>query len=270
MLNQNISEGAQKMEIFKSISPAKLQELMDHIRKDVTGWKAVDVTVDGASSQDTADIAGKLEHFFTGKSGAIFVCGARKVLTLGKFDGVDMDALRKDIARALPGYSCTINTGAVTREGLETIAIRLKDLTEKPAAAADLLQKRLQRPTKVFFVVDDDLFMRSLVAKVLKPYGVVHEFSDGLEMDKHYLREVPDVIFLDIHLPCGSGMDVLDVIRRTDSTAGVVMLSADRVKDNVLLSQARGAKGFVAKPFTKEKVEEAMRKCVEQATLMAR
>lgn len=282
-----------EMEIYRHISPARLQALIDYIRTDTTGWKAVDVSIEGDQKPDIHDIAERVRAFFGRRPGAIFVCGARKVLTLVRLDDtVEFPLLKKQMTEHLPEYKCSINTGNVTREGLEVIAIRLKVATEAeaaeqtepetpqtaatPAQAAStafgstLLRQRLARYRRVFIVVDDDLFMRSLLTKALSPHGEVIALDDGAGLLDAYRQHVPDVVFLDIHLPSGSGVDLLEEIMQYDHTAGVVILSADRVKDNVLLAQARGARSFVAKPFTRDKIEEAMRKCLEQAALLAR
>ncbi|MDP2206704.1 MAG: response regulator [Alphaproteobacteria bacterium] len=266
------------MQIFTNITPSRLQALIDHIRTDTSGWKAVDVSIEGADKPDTQMISERIKTFFGDTEGAIFVCGSRKILTLGMLgEGIDFGTLKQQLAAHLPEYNCTINTGNITREGLEVIAIRLQVTDAGPsapqpaeAAAVSLLGLRMQRSKKVFFVVDDDLFMRSLLTKALAPYGEVVALDDGKDLLQTYREKNPDVVFLDIHLPCGSGVDLLEDIMHFDNTAGVVILSADRIKDNVLLAQARGARSFVAKPFTKEKIEEAMNKCLEQATLLAR
>lgn len=287
-------ENAKGMEIFTQISPTRLQSLIDHIRTDTTGWKAVDVSIEGTAKPDTKAISERIQSFFGGMQGAIFICGTRKILTLGLLgDDVDLNVLKKQLAAQLPEYQCSINTGNITREGLEVIAIRLQVTDTAPAPAAEpakpaavaqpakpataaeplavaLLKLRLRRTQRIFFVVDDDLFMRSLLVKVLSGYGKVIALDDGKDLLSLYKEHNPDVVFLDIHLPCGSGVDLLEDIMLCDSTASVVILSADRIKDNVLLAQARGARGFVAKPFTREKIEEAMHKCLEQSELLGR
>lgn len=278
-MEQKTGRAGKGMEIYTHITPARLQELIDHIRTDTTGWKAVDVSIEGASKPDTHMISERIKSFFGDTDGAIFICGSRKILTLGMLgEDVDFGLLKQQLVAHLPEYNCTINTGSITREGLEVIAIRLEvagaeppsPKAEQPAAAATLLALRRQRKDRLFFVVDDDLFMRSLLTKALSPHGEVVALDDGKDLLRLYREKNPDVVFLDIHLPCGSGVDLLDEIMTFDSTAGVVILSADRIKDNVLLSQARGARSFVAKPSTKEKIEEAMHKCMEQAALLAR
>lgn len=266
-----------KMKIYTHITPARLQELIEYIRTDTTGWKAVDISIDDNQAPDINAVAARVYEFFGRRPGAIFVCGARKVLSLVMLEEqVDFPKLKRDITAFMPEYNCSINTGNITREGLEVIAIRLQLATTAPAKTAaapdaeSMLKTRMKRQEHVFFVVDDDMFMRSLLTKALSPHGKVIAMDDGKDLLAAYREHLPDVVFLDIHLPCGSGIDLLEQIMQYDSTAGVIILSADRVKDNVLLSQAHGARGFVAKPFSKEKIEEAMNKCLQQAALLAR
>jgi len=266
-----------KMKIYTHITPARLQELIEYIRTDTTGWKAVDISIEDNQLPDINAVAARVYEFFGRRPGAIFVCGARKVLSLVMLEEqVDFSKLKRDISAFMPEYNCSINTGNITREGLEVIAIRLQLATTAPAKTAaapdaeSMLKTRMKRQEHVFFVVDDDMFMRSLLTKALSPHGKVIAMDDGKDLLAAYREHLPDVVFLDIHLPCGSGIDLLEEIMQYDSTAGVIILSADRVKDNVLLSQAHGARGFVAKPFSKEKIEEAMNKCLQQAALLAR
>ncbi|MDP2204742.1 MAG: response regulator [Alphaproteobacteria bacterium] len=292
-MGQSTGGSSKGMEIFTHITPMHLKELIDHIRTDTTGWKAVDVSIEGTLKPDIKEVSNRIQSFFGDIEGAIFVCGSRKILTLGKLtEGIDLGALKEQLASYLPEYSCTINTGNITREGLEVIAIRLHLADEAVSCAAApsptqstavappssatpeatncLLKQRLHRYRKRFLVVDDDIFMRSLLTKVLSVHGEVFALDDGKDLLRLYQEKIPDVVFLDIHLPCGNGVDLLEGLIRIDSSAGVVILSADCIKDNVLLAQARGARSFVAKPFTKEKIEEAMHKCLEQAALLAR
>lgn len=266
-----------KMKIYTHITPARLQELIEYIRTDTTGWKAVDISIEDNQAPDINAVAARVYEFFGRRPGAIFVCGARKVLSLVMLEeNIDFPKMKRDITALMPEYNCSINTGNITREGLEVIAIRLQLATAAPAKAVpapnaeSMLKTRMKRQERIFFVVDDDMFMRSLLTKALSPHGKVIAMDDGKDLLAAYREHLPDVVFLDIHLPCGSGIDLLEEIMRYDSTAGVIILSADRVKDNVLLSQAHGARGFVAKPFSKEKIEEAMNKCLQQAALLAR
>jgi two-component system chemotaxis response regulator CheY len=109
---------------------------------------------------------------------------------------------------------------------------------------------------RVVMVADDDMFMRSLVTNTFRPKITVIEHGEAAGVVDAYLEHLPDVLFLDIHLPGGSGIKILEDILKFDETAYVAMLTADRVKENVLQAKKLGAKAFIAKPFTKQKLEE--------------
>src|SRR5690606_35842948 len=136
---------------------------------------------------------------FAAHQGAIFICGANKILTLGKLgSSMEVSRLQTALLKAIPDYECNISIGAVTREGLETIAIRLREVVQIHSAAEtrDFLALRQKRAERVFFVIDDDMFMRSLMVKTLKPFGRVIELTDTKGVVEAYMREVPDVVFI--------------------------------------------------------------------------
>ncbi len=70
----------------------------------------------------------------------------------------------------------------------------------------------------------------------------------GLEMARAHR---PDLILLDLHLPDMSGEDVLRVLRADPSSAEIpiVILSADATSDQPARLIARGANGYLTKPF---------------------
>lgn len=69
----------------------------------------------------------------------------------------------------------------------------------------------------------------------------------------------PDIIFLDIELPDGSGLDLLAKIKRVKPDCFIVMVSANSTLENVQNSIKSGAATFIVKPFTGDKIMAAMR-----------
>jgi two-component system chemotaxis response regulator CheY len=55
-------------------------------------------------------------------------------------------------------------------------------------------------------------------------------------------------------LPDISGLSVLKCIHEADPDAKVVMLTANSSEKNIKEAINHGAKGFIAKPFTREKL----------------
>ena len=58
-----------------------------------------------------------------------------------------------------------------------------------------------------------------------------------------------------------NGHDILAKILALDSEAFIVMLTGQGSRDNVLRAVEAGAKGFVGKPFTPDKLHSYTQKC---------
>ncbi len=115
--------------------------------------------------------------------------------------------------------------------------------------------------TNVVMIADDDLFVRKVVMGALSGLTEFIEVVDGSDVEKTYLKHMPDLIFLDIHLPNHSGLDLIHNLLHKDKGAFIVMLSADSSELNVRNARLRGAKGFVTKPFTKDRILHYFNKC---------
>lgn len=114
----------------------------------------------------------------------------------------------------------------------------------------------------LLFVEDDETTRQllQLAALSVKSSSKVLLASTGKEGIQKYFEYSPDVTFLDIQLPDSTGLDMLKFIQQKDPEAYVVMLSANATSANVQKALEMGAKGFIAKPFTKKKLQEALEK----------
>jgi len=119
--------------------------------------------------------------------------------------------------------------------------------------AREVLKKRAERKNTHILLVEDDAFTLSLVEQVLKNYVVI-KTMDGGDALETYMLNAPDVVFLDINLPHVNGHEILKAILAFDPAAFVVMLSGNSYKEDVAKAIQNGAKGFVTKPFPKEKL----------------
>jgi len=235
------------------------------IKQEIRAWKLVNVSL----SKGTGSIfyiAKKMRETLSDMSGEIFICNSHELLCLVKAgENADLAALQKRIQSGFSEYECHVEVVDTTREGLQKIELRLKQEctaeTSGPAGESLLLKERQRREENIILVADDDMFMRSLVKKGVEGYGAAHECETGETVVDRYLQTLPDVVFLDIHMPGKSGIDILEEILMFDQHAFIVMLSADSGKENVLETKKIGAKGFIAKPFTKEKLIDMLQKC---------
>ncbi len=120
---------------------------------------------------------------------------------------------------------------------------------------------RGKNKSNVIMIADDDLFVRKVLRTAIQDLSSVVEAKDGSEVSKIYTDNMPDMIFLDIHLPNVSGLDLIPKILAADDKAHIIMLSADSSQDNVQVALKRGAKGFLTKPFELRRVLQIMQTC---------
>ncbi len=123
-----------------------------------------------------------------------------------------------------------------------------------------LAKRRDDRLDTEILIVEDDLFSQVLVKKSLTGTGNISIAKDGRSAIAQYLNKAPDILFLDIGLPDINGHDVLEKILKYDPQAFVIMLSGKGDKDNIMKAMKSGAKGFVGKPFTRDKLFQYIEK----------
>lgn len=112
-------------------------------------------------------------------------------------------------------------------------------------------------PTTRVLVVDDALYMRTMISDILTGTGrfeVVGEASNGREAVERYVELSPDLVTMDIVMPELDGIEATREILGRNPSAIIIMCSALGQEALVIESIAAGAKDFIVKPFTPEKV----------------
>ncbi len=104
-------------------------------------------------------------------------------------------------------------------------------------------------------IIDDDRDMRMALNARLRGQGYeTASAEDGMSAIAIALREEPDVILLDIHLPAGDGFVVLDRIGNNLklSEVPVIAISADDADGTGRRALAAGAVAYFQKPIDNE------------------
>jgi DNA-binding NarL/FixJ family response regulator len=97
-------------------------------------------------------------------------------------------------------------------------------------------------------VVDDHHLFRAGVKAELAPYhDVVGEAADPAEAIAVITAAAPDVVLLDVHLPAGGGVAVLDALQNADAPVAVLALSVSDAAEDVVPMIRAGALGYVTK-----------------------
>lgn len=105
-------------------------------------------------------------------------------------------------------------------------------------------------------VVDDSSIMRRNLSAILKKAGhaIVGEAANGEIACSEYAKCKPDLVTMDITMPVMDGIAAVKKIIHSHPEANIIMISALDQKFMVLSAIQNGAKHYIIKPFTPEKV----------------
>lgn len=113
-------------------------------------------------------------------------------------------------------------------------------------------------------VVDDSGMSRRTLRKILEPAGhEIIEAEDGIVALERYFLDKPDLVLLDLTMTGMYGIDVLNKLREMDPQALVIVGSADIQSSSREMAEAGGARGFINKPFTSEKVLSVLNRVLQ-------
>ncbi len=131
---------------------------------------------------------------------------------------------------------------------------------------APLLRNSDRKPVR-FLIVDDSVFARKNLAKMVESFGgqVAGEAGDGCTAITEYDRTVPDVVLMDITMPQMEGIEAAERIVRQHPDARVVMVSSVGYQENIVTALQKGARHFVQKPVKPEVLYEVVRYVMGEA-----
>jgi CheY-like chemotaxis protein len=110
-------------------------------------------------------------------------------------------------------------------------------------------------------IIDDTILVRAMAEAALAPEGYdVLGATCGADGREQWRLWRPDVVFLDLTMPDESGWEVLEAMRATPEGARtpVFILSGEDDPAVAADATARGAQGFIHKPFTNSELLDAL------------
>ena len=109
-------------------------------------------------------------------------------------------------------------------------------------------------------VVDDDSPTRRLLESVLTKAGfTVVAAADGREGVNHLRSGQFDLVFLDVWMPRMNGLEVLELMRKEQIAAKVVVFTSDTTPETILRAVRQQAYRYMQKPVDPGKVLELAR-----------
>ncbi len=111
-------------------------------------------------------------------------------------------------------------------------------------------------------IVDDAALMRQMLGDMLADtdFEVIGEATHGAEAIAKYAALKPDLVLMDLMMPDMSGLDAVKEIVAADSQARIVICSVLGQQDMVMEALRAGARDFIVKPFSADKVREALQR----------
>jgi two-component system response regulator HydG len=116
-------------------------------------------------------------------------------------------------------------------------------------------------------VVDDDTSVRSACSEIASTLGFITETADSLTTARRALAHSPvDLVLLDLKLPGGSGLTLLDEIHAHHPQTIVVVMTAFATVDSAVEAMRTGAGDYLTKPFTLEQLSATLERAAHRRT----
>jgi DNA-binding NarL/FixJ family response regulator len=111
-------------------------------------------------------------------------------------------------------------------------------------------------------VADDHAVVREGIRHVLATahgFDIAGEAASGADAVRLAAECRPDIVLLDVSMPDGGGLEVIDAIRREAPQARVLILSVHDEPEYVLQSVRAGAHGYLRKDSSPAELRDAVR-----------
>ena len=113
-------------------------------------------------------------------------------------------------------------------------------------------------------IADDEPAMRQLLASILRAAGYdklayAHDGQQALSRLSDPDCDI-DIAFLDINMPNFSGLEVMSRAKVVRENCFFVIISAHSALDNVRAAINGGARGFIVKPYTTQRIHDILMK----------
>lgn len=149
------------------------------------------------------------------------------------------------------------NVGEIHTEiGMKDFDFRYS--VEEGSIEFEPMQKKIRRERLKILIVDDEPDIPELLKLSLinEPYDfiVAHNGEDAINLT---LKELPDLILLDIMMPDMDGYEVVENLKKSKAASDipVIMISAKTAIEDKVKGMELGIDDYISKPFDKREVK---------------
>jgi two-component system OmpR family response regulator len=112
-------------------------------------------------------------------------------------------------------------------------------------------------------IVDDEMDVCFLLSSILKYKNLQASYVNSISEAKRVLLEDRhSIIFLDNHLPDGTGINFIEDIKKLNPEVKIVMITAHDTTKDKNIAYTLGVDHFIGKPFSRDTILQAIEKLV--------
>ena len=112
--------------------------------------------------------------------------------------------------------------------------------------------------TTVYLVDDHRLFLSGVKSELAGHVEIVGDASDVDEAIDGIRDTVPDVVLVDVHMPGGGGLTVIENVAETNPDVKFLALSVSDAAEDVIAMIRAGARGYVTKSISPDELVESI------------
>ena len=118
-------------------------------------------------------------------------------------------------------------------------------------------------------IIDDERPILMTLEALLRRHGYDPEVASNATAGRRLLQnKSPALVLLDLQLPDGDGLQMLEQIKRDHPDTQVIILTAHDSLNNAIESIKRGAYHFISKPYAPEELLSLVEKALEKQALL--
>ena len=132
-------------------------------------------------------------------------------------------------------------------------------------------KKKKSRRAKILVVDDEPNIVQTLQDRLeMNDYQVITA-ADGKEGLEKATSERPDIVLLDVIMPIMDGLEMLERLRKNDSTRDlpVIMLTARSQSQDITRANSYGIEDYVVKPFDLSELLEKIQAILENKKVLS-
>lgn len=114
--------------------------------------------------------------------------------------------------------------------------------------------------TKLYLVDDHRLFLAGVKAELSEEFVIVGAAYDVDSAIEEIRGLDPDVVLIDVHMPDGGGIAVVEGVGETNPDVKFLALSVSDLAEDVIAMIRAGARGYVTKTIEPQELADAVRR----------